>query len=76
MDCPLVLTTRLDPNEIDKEAHNVDCLRAYPLDLYYAAMDMKDPKEIEKKMDLVGGRIGTPYQYEGLGFTHDTYDIS
>ncbi len=76
MDCPLVLTTRLDPNEIDKEAHNVDCLRAYPLDLYYAAMDMKDPKEIEKKMDLVGGRIGTPYQYEGLGFTHDTPDIS
>ena len=24
MDAPLVLTTRLDPNEIDKEAHNID----------------------------------------------------
>ncbi|MDR2698837.1 MAG: DNA polymerase II large subunit, partial [Candidatus Methanoplasma sp.] len=31
MDAPLVLTTRLDPNEIDKEAHNIDCLRRYPL---------------------------------------------
>ena len=76
MDCPLVLTTRLDPNEIDKESHNVDCRRYYPLEFYHAAMDMKDPKEIEKIMDLVGGRIGTPAQYEGLGFTHDTYDIS
>ena len=76
MDAPLVLTTRLDPNEIDKEAHNVDCLREYPLEFYYAAMDMKDPKEMEKKMDLIAGRIGTPDQYEHLGFTHDTYDIS
>ena len=76
MDAPLVLTTRLDPNEIDKEAHNVDCLRKYPLEFYHAAMEMKDPKEIEKSMDLIAGRIGTIYQYEGLGFTHDTHDIS
>lgn len=76
MDAPLVLTTRLDPNEIDKEAHNVDCLREYPLEFYYAAMEMKEPKEMEKKMDLIAGRIGTPDQYEHLGFTHDTHDIS
>ena len=76
MDAPLVLTTRLDPNEIDKEAHNVDCLREYPLELYHAAMEMKEPKEIEKIMDLVGGRVGTPDQYEHMGFTHDTHDIS
>ena len=76
MDAPLVLTTRLDPNEIDKEAHNVDCLRHYPIELYRAAMEMREPKEIEKSMDLIAGRIGTPGQYEGLGFTHDTNDIS
>ena len=76
MDAPLVLTTRLDPNEIDKEAHNVDCLRHYPIELYRAAMDMKEPKEIEKMMDLIAGRIGTNDQYEHMGFTHDTHDIS
>ena len=76
MDAPLVLTTRLDPNEIDKEAHNVDCLREYPIELYEAAMAMKEPKEIEKKMDLIASRIGTEKQYEGMGFTHDTNDIS
>lgn len=76
MDAPLVLTTRLDPNEIDKEAHNVDCLRRYPIELYRAAMEMRDAKDVEKSMDLIAGRIGTPRQYEGLGFTHDTADIS
>ncbi len=75
MDTPLVLTTRIDPNEIDKEAHNVDCLREYPLEFYEAAMELKDAKDIEKIMDLVSGRIGTEKQYEGFGFTHDTANI-
>ena len=76
MDTPLVLTTRIDPNEIDKEAHNVDCLREYPIEFYEAAMQLKDAKDVEKIMDLVSGRIGTNRQYEGFGFTHDTRDIA
>lgn len=76
MDAPLVLTTRLDPNEVDKEAHNVDCLFRYPLELYQAAEAYKHPREVENVMDLVGGRIASLMQYEGLGFTHDTHDIS
>jgi DNA polymerase II large subunit len=39
-------------------------------------MEMRDPKELEKIMDMISGRIGSPWQYEGLGFTHDTRDIS
>ena len=76
MDAPLVLTTRLDPNEIDKEAHNVDCLRRYPLEFYRAAIELKDTKDVEKIMDLIASRIGTERQYEGIGFTHDTRDIA
>ena len=76
MDAPLVLTTRLDPNEIDKEAQNVDCLRRYPKAFYEAAMEMRDAKDVEKIMDLIAGRIGTIYQYEGLGFTLNTHDIN
>lgn len=76
MDTPLVLTTRINPNEIDKEAHNLDCHREYPIEFYEAAMQLVDAKKIEKMMDLVGGRIGSERQYEGLGFTHDTANIA
>jgi DNA polymerase II large subunit len=76
MDAPLVLTTKLDPNEIDKEAHNIDVSRAYPLDFFKAAQRFAHPKEIEPIMDLVAGRIGTVLQYEGLGYTHDVSRIS
>ncbi len=76
MDAPLVLTTRLNPDEVDKEAHNVDCLSHYPLELYHAAREYKHPREIEGIMDMVGGRIGSSLQFEGIGFTHDTNDIA
>jgi DNA polymerase II large subunit len=44
--------------------------------MYRAAMLLKDPKSVEGIMDMVGKRIGTERQYEGLGFTHDTKDIA
>lgn len=76
MDAPLVLTTKLDPNEIDKEAHNMDVGSRYPLEFYRATQRYAHPKEVEGIMDLVGSRVGTVLQYEGLGFTHPVDDIS
>ncbi|OGS56715.1 MAG: DNA polymerase II large subunit [Euryarchaeota archaeon RBG_19FT_COMBO_56_21] len=76
MDAPLVLTTKLDPNEIDKEAHNMDVGSKYPLEFYRATQRYAHPKEVESMMDLVSGRIGTVLQYEGMSFTHDLKDIS
>jgi DNA polymerase II large subunit len=75
MDAPLVLTTRINPDEIDKEAHNLDVLSKYPLDFYEATMRYSNPKDVESVMDLVSGRIGKINQYEGFGFTHDTSNI-
>jgi DNA polymerase II large subunit len=76
MDAPLVLSSRLDPNEIDKEAQNLDVLRRYPLELYRAAAEGAHPKELEGLLDTVGGRIGTADQYEHFGFTHEVADIN
>jgi DNA polymerase II large subunit len=75
MDAPLVLTTRINPDEIDKEAHNLDVLSRYPLEFFNATLSYSNPKDVESVMDLVGGRIGKINQYEGFGFTHDTGDI-
>jgi DNA polymerase II large subunit len=76
MDKPLVLTTRLDPTEVDKEAHNVDVGSRYPLALYRAAADRRPAKDVEALVDSIGHRIGTDRALVGYGFTHDTRDIS
>ncbi len=76
MDLPLILTTRIDPSEVDKEAHNLDTLAQYPLDFYEATIRHEHSKELESTMGLVASRIGSYLQYENFGFTHDTNDIS
>jgi len=76
MDAPLVLTTRIDPNEIDKEAHNLDVLDEYPISLYAAAERFAPPKEVEPQIDTVGKRIGSVLQYEGLSYTHATSNVA
>jgi DNA polymerase II large subunit len=76
MDLPLVLTTRIDPSEIDKEAHNVDTLSRYPLKFYESTLKHEHSKELEPIMGLVSSRLETILQYEQFGFTHDTVDIS
>jgi DNA polymerase II large subunit len=76
MDKPLVLTTRLDPTEVDKEAHNVDLVSRYPLALYRAAALGRSAKEVEPLIETLGHRVGRADPFLGAGFTHDTSDIA
>ncbi|HIP17023.1 MAG TPA: DNA-directed DNA polymerase II large subunit [Methanothermococcus okinawensis] len=75
MDAPLVLTTLLDPKEVDGEVHNLDTLWEYPLEFYEKSLEMPSPKDIKELIETVEDRLGTPYQYEGIGYTHETTKI-
>ncbi|MBI2146542.1 DNA polymerase II large subunit, partial [Candidatus Woesearchaeota archaeon] len=75
MDSPLVLTSILNPTEVDDQVHGMDVAWNYPLELYEAAMEMKFPWEVKsgvekKKVEQIADRLGTPLQFEGFGFTH------
>jgi len=74
MDAPLVLTTKLVPSEVDDMVHGMDVVFSYPLELYEAAMRYKYPWEVE--VEQLKSRLHTPYQYEKIGFTHDTKNIN
>ena len=76
MDAPLVLNVRLDPNEIDREAHNMDVVATYPLEFYEATLKFADPGEVASMVETVKRRLGTEAQYSGLSFTHHSSDIA
>jgi len=76
MDAPLVMSSRIDPNEIDDEAHNVDIMREYPLAFYEATREMADPEEVEDIMTIAEETLGTDQEYTGFDHTHDTTDIA
>ncbi|MBI5228811.1 DNA polymerase II large subunit [Candidatus Micrarchaeota archaeon] len=68
MDAPLVLTTVLDPREVDDEVHAMDVCWSYPLEFYEATLRGASPSEV--KIETVATRLGSESQYEGFGFTH------
>ncbi len=72
MDAPLTLSIRIDPNEIDKEAHNIECVEAYPLAFYEATETNPGPKEIEDLVEVVADRLDSDDKYTGLAFSHDS----
>lgn len=76
MDAPLVLTVQLNPDEVDKEAMNVDTLSEYPLEFYEAADQRKSPSEIEEMMMTMGVRLKQTKTILKSGFSTETLDIS
>ena len=74
MDAPLVLTSILNPSEVDDMAFHVDMAWKYPLELYEAAIKYEKPWEVS--VPQIKDVLGTEAQYEGMGYTHDTTDIN
>ncbi len=72
MDAPLVLTTRLNPSEIDKEALNVDCSWGYSREFYEATLEQPHSKDLRGIVDIVEGRLGMIGEIRGYGWTHDS----
>ena len=74
MDAPLVMSSRIDPSEIDDEAHNMDIVTSYPREFYEATREMLDPEDVE--IQIAESTLGTDGEYTGFRHTHDTTDIA
>ncbi|WP_135823576.1 DNA polymerase II large subunit [Halorussus ruber] len=76
MDAPLVMSSRIDPSEIDDEAHNMDIVREYPREFYEATREMADPEEVEDLVTIAEENLGTDREYTDFDHTHDTSNIA
>jgi DNA polymerase II large subunit len=74
MDAPLVLTTLLNPAEVDDMAFHMDIVGHYPLAFYEACEAYKNPWDV--KIELIEHNLFTEKQFEGSLFTHDTTSIN
>jgi DNA polymerase II large subunit len=57
MDAPLVLTTRIDPKEIDDEAHSIDIVDSYPLKFYEKTLERAMPKDVIDLVEVFRDRL-------------------
>ena len=75
MDARLVLSSRIDPEEIDDESHNLDIFERFPVEFYEETYTPHKPADVLEYIDNVEMHLGTPEQYEGLMFSHHTSNI-
>ena len=73
MDAPLVMSSRVDPTEIDDEAHNMDIVSNYPREFYEATREMADPEVVDIKTGE--DTLDTTEQYHGFEHTHTATNI-
>ncbi|MEM4329592.1 MAG: DNA polymerase II large subunit [Candidatus Bilamarchaeaceae archaeon] len=67
MDAPLVLTTIVNPKEVDDEAHCIELVSSYPLEFYRACEKFAMPGDV--KIRTVKDVLGSEAQYHLL-ITH------
>lgn len=73
MDAPLVVTTLLDPKEVDDEAHKIEVVEDYGLEFYEKTwMDVWPDEAVVR----VAGDLLDDDPFNDLYFTHSTGDVT
>lgn len=62
MDAPLVLTTVIEPKEVDDESHCIEVVSSYPIEFYRAADRITQPSDV--KMKTIKNVLGTEEEYD------------
>lgn len=75
MDAPLVLSSRIDPEEIDDESHKIDVMSHFSEEFFEETLKGRKPSDVLNLIENVKNRLGTPAQYEDLMFSHHTSSI-
>ena len=79
MDAPLVITTLLDPREVDDESHKLDVVEHYPLEFYEKTWESASPSYFidggKDKVRIVSNLLESN-PYSNLWFSHDNGDIT
>ncbi|MFH1055832.1 MAG: DNA polymerase II large subunit [Candidatus Altiarchaeota archaeon] len=73
MDAPLVVTTIMNPKEIDDEAHKMEVSDSYGIEFYEKTLQGVNPSEAGVK--TVASLLDND-PYHGIKFTHDTGDVT
>jgi DNA polymerase II large subunit len=76
MDAPLLIQPIVLPNEVQRQAHNIDVDSAYPLEFYESTWRQDKAADLAEKIETIKKRLGNVGQFFGYGFTHSTSSLT
>jgi len=69
MDAPLFIIPIINPQEVQRQAHEMDVAGAYPLMFYEKTWQGASPQEVSGLIDMIEHRLNTESQFEGFCYT-------
>ena len=76
MDAPLLLMPVVNTKEVQRQAHDFDVAKSYPLEFYEKTWHNTEARQAMPLIDLVSQRLGTEAQFEGFSFTTPVTNIN
>ena len=76
MDAPLLIIPVVNPQEVQRQAHEVDVASAYPWVFYEKTWEETEPRRMCELIDMIEHRLNTEAQFEGFGYTIPVSDIN
>ncbi len=76
MDTVYLLTTNLNPVEVDDESHNIETHSRFNLEFYESSLKCPEPKDVLNVVDIVKNHLEKQSQYTCIKFLHDTISIN
>jgi len=75
MDAPLLVQPIVVPQEVQRQAHNYEVVKTYPLSFFEATLKKEKASEI-KDVEILKSRLETEKQFFGYDFTHSTSTLT
>jgi len=76
MDAPLLIIPVINPQEVQRQVHEIDVAKRYPLAFYEKAGQGASPRDVCDIIDIVEHRLNTEAQFEGFGYTVPVMNIN
>lgn len=76
MDSPIILTLKINPTEVARQAYNIEIVNKYPLAFYEETINHSDPKIVLDIIETFHHRVERNIIVENLKFTHDIDNLN
>lgn len=76
MDSPIILTLKINPIEVARQAYNIEIADKLPLAFYEETINRSDPKMVLDIIETFHHRVERNITVENLKFTHNINDLN
>jgi DNA polymerase II large subunit len=76
MDAPLLILPVVNPQEVQRQAHQLDVAERYPRSFYEKTLEKVEPRYLTELIEMVEHRLGKETQFQSFHYTNPVSNIN